>query len=559
MDFKSSVRDTLFKEYQCHRGIPDENTQKKLNALTELIVKKAPFKELEKLSYDLFDSPPLVLMGFDADRIKDYVFASSRPKEIRGASAIIEEFTDKELNEWLKEFVDENHTIFAGGGAGLVIAPAHLADKIKEKIEIEFRRLTITATCTVEYEKFFPFEFVYGKGSGKISFNPSEEKIMSYLDQKYLESLSNQKPILFGKLGELLGAKIRRTKNSKLREEFYPLSGIFRRCASCGIRPASQVDKNDPRYRVDQPWRTAICDSCAKKRDIGKAGARSFEEFGRFISVVYMDVNKMGLARESLKTPEDYHAFSETIEQTFKEAIANVAQRLAQERYQKLVMGGDDLILILPAEGTLDMINDLVKFIEDKFTNPPNEMPDTVKEKLKKLTLAVGFVIAPCHFPIKFLVSYAFKVMEEAKKISYRYERSAINFLVLKDSSPLNVSIEDYIKTNYKAQTNFHKTLRPYTVNNFREGVLKFLPKFKGIPNAQLNLIKDLVLDEMPRVALLNIRYQMARMRARWQKVFEGTEFENIFTKWANLFIRLENGTYKTGYIDLLELLEFWR
>jgi len=547
MDFKSALKDTLSKEYKHCKGSSDEATQEKLNELSELVIKKASFEQLKEISNELFDSPPLALIGFDVDRIKDYVFASSRPKEIRGASAIIEGFTDKELKEWLKEFVEENHIIFAGGGAGLILAPVHLAGKIREKIETEFRRLTITASCTVEYETFFPFEFIYGKGSEKIRFNPSEEKITSYLDGEYLSLVNKQEPIPFGKLAELLGAKIRGTKNSKLREEFYPLSGILRRCTSCGIRPASQVDEKDPHYREDEPWRTAICAPCAKKREIGKTGAKSFEEFGRFISVFYMDVNKMGAVRESLRTPEDYHVFSKIVQQTFEEAVTKVSQKLPQEKYLKLVMGGDDLILILPAEGRISIINDVIKSVEDKF------------EKFKKLTLAVGFVIAPCHFPIRFLINYAFEVMKEAKKISYRTEQSAINFLVLKDSSPLNISIDEYLKAYYyDSKTFFYKTLRPYILNDFRKDILRFLGKFKDMPNAQLNLIRDLIVNETPQVARLNIRYQMARMSEKWQGVFKETPFEHSFTSWADFFIKEENGTYKSGYIDLLELLEFW-
>lgn len=570
MDFKYALEKSLLEEYDHCGGAPDEKAREKLGKLAKFIIEETPFEELKKLSDELFDSPPLALISFDADKIKDYVFASSRPKEVRGASAVIEEFTDEQdgkIKEWLKEFVDENHIIFAGGGAGIILAPAHLAKRIKEKIETEFRKLTITASCTVEYETFFPFEFIYGKESEKIKFNPSEEKekIKCYLDEEYLSSVSDQKPIPFGKLAELLGAKIRKTKNSKLREEFYPLSGIFRRCTSCGIRPASRMDEEDPRYeeykRKNEPWRTAICDSCYKKREIGKAKKKEefvgwhFQELvkdysKKYLLLLYIDVNKMGATREKLKTTQEYWDFSEYIDKTFCQVIENMKVKL-RWKYQSLVMGGDDLILILPAQ-EINRVYKILSSIERQFKNPPEHFSETLQSELKKLTFAVGIVIAPSHFPIKFLVDYAFEVMKDAKKESYRTEQGAVSFLVLKDSSPLNILIEEYIEANYKKEF-FHMTLRPYTMGDFREKLIDPLLKLKEIPKAQLNIIKDLILNESPPVALLNIRYQTVKMRKKWEIVLG-----KRVTEWGDFFIKKENEIYKTGYIDLLELLEFW-
>jgi hypothetical protein len=144
--------------------------------------------------------------------------------------------------------------------------------------------------------------------------------------------------------------------------------------------------------------------------------------------------------------------------------------------------------------------------------------------------------------------------MKEAKKLSYKTNKTAVNFLILKDSSPLNVSIEEFIKANYKTPSDFHKTLRPYVIDDFREELLDFLPKFKVVPNTQLNLIKELILNETPLVASLNIRYQTARMKEIWEKVFPN----KLVTQWADFFLTEENGVYRTRYIDLLELLEFW-
>jgi CRISPR-associated protein Cmr2 len=561
-DFVFALKKSLLEEYKNCKGKPDEKTEKEINNLAEAIIKKEAFERLKKASLKYFSSPPLALIGFDVDRIKDYVFASSHPKEIRGASAIIEEFTDKQLKDWIKDFIDERHIIFAGGGSGIILAPRYQAEEIKKKIESEFQKLTLSGTCTVEYEEFFPYELVYGKRTGEIIYKATESKIKSYLDIGYITSLSDKEHIPFGKIAEILGAKIRRVKNSKIREEFYSLLGILRRCTSCGVRPASQVDREHHDYRAAQPWKTAICESCAykRKREIGdkkkkdEFAARSFQDLvknysKKYISVIYLDVNKMGEARENLKTPEEYKKVSEIIGDAFKEAVAYVKKELSG-KYQSLVMGGDDLILILPAEEASKMVERLIDFIDQKFKNPQGNVPKGLKEKLQNLTLATGFVIAPSHFPIKFLVNYAFDLLKEAKRLSYKENKSAVDFLILKDSSPLNVSIEEYIKTNYETPEICY-TSRPYPFDDFKKNI-EVISKIKSIPKTQLNIIKELLLKESPRTALLNIRYQTVKMIDLWRNVLG-----NNIIEWSDFFLQRKDGRYVTKFIDLLELMEF--
>lgn len=564
-DFKFALKKSLLEEYKNCKGKPDEKTEKEINNLAEAVVKKEAFEKLKKTSLKYFSSPPLALIGFDVDRIKDYVFASSHPKKIKGASAIIEEFTDKELKIWLRDFINERHIIFAGGGSGIILAPRYQAVKIKKKIENEFRKLTLSGTCTVEYEDFFPYELVYGKGKGWAGFKTIEGKFKNYLDIEYIKFINNKIPIPFGKIAEMLGAKIRKIKNSKVREEFYSLSGILRRCTSCGVEPASQISREGTDYRLAEPWRTAICESCAYKSRIGdikkkdQFEARSFQDLVRdykrkYISVVYLDVNKLGEKRENLKTPEEYKKFSEIIKDTLKKTVESVRKDFClYKKYQSLIMGGDDLILILPAEGIPQIVEKLINLIHQEFAKPAIDVSEELKLKLHNLTLAIGFVIAPSHFPIKFMVNYAFDLLKEAKRLSYikyKEKKHSIDFLIIRDSSPLNVSIEEYIKVNYETLETYY-TLRPYLFDDFKESI-KIITKLRSIPKTQLNIIKELLLKESPRTALLNIRYQTIKMIDVWKNVLG----DNI-NEWDDFFLQRKNGRYITKFIDLLELMEF--
>lgn len=561
-DFEVALKNSLFLEYKNSMGEPDAENEDKLNRIADSVINKDPFEVLKKESLDFSKPPSLALIGFDIDRIKDYVFASNSPKEIKGASAIIEEFTDTELKDSIKDFVDERHIIFAGGGSGIILAPRCQAEKIKDGIEKRFQELTISGTCTVEYEEFFPYELVYGKGNGKIKFQNIESKIKNYFDLEHIKFLSDKKSIPFGKFAEILGSKIRKAKYSKIREEFYPIPGVLRRCASCGIRPASFIDIKQPDYNSDQPWKTAICESCARKRKVGEEkkaeefSAQSFNDLvkdynKKYISIIYLDVNKMGKVRENLETSEEYRSFSKIIKDTLNGIVFELKGML-NHKFQSLVMGGDDLILILPAEEAVRTVVKINSFIEDRLKEvEKNEnISNNLKEKLQNLTLAIGFIIAPVHFPIKFLVNYAFEILQDAKRLSYKNNQSSVSFLTLKDSSPINVSIEEHFKANYKTM-DVDLFSRPYSLNDFRENI-KTISKIKTIPKAQLNILRNLLLNESPKLAIFNIRYQTAKTAELWKNILG-----NDITEWSKFFIQRVNGRYRTKFIDILELMEF--
>ena len=92
-DFEIALKNSLFLEYKNSMGEPDAENEGKLNRIADSVINKDPFEVLKKESLDFSKPPSLALIGFDIDRIKDYGFASNYPKEIKGASGIIEEFT----------------------------------------------------------------------------------------------------------------------------------------------------------------------------------------------------------------------------------------------------------------------------------------------------------------------------------------------------------------------------------------------------------------------------------------------------------------------------------
>ncbi len=84
---------------------------------------------VEAASRELFgDRRPLDLVLFDTDRIAEYVFESSRPPVIAGASTLL-----REINaEVRRRYPDE--VLFSGGGEGLLLARAGRGAEIEREI-----------------------------------------------------------------------------------------------------------------------------------------------------------------------------------------------------------------------------------------------------------------------------------------------------------------------------------------------------------------------------------------------------------------------------------------
>ncbi|MBM3302224.1 MAG: hypothetical protein FJY85_20015, partial [Deltaproteobacteria bacterium] len=90
------------------------------------------------------------LVLFDCDRIKEYVFATGRLKEIRGASQLVKDLTEEAgLKERFPALIGKARIIYADGGAGKIVFPSpEDAEAFRQCLEADYRRETVTGTVT---------------------------------------------------------------------------------------------------------------------------------------------------------------------------------------------------------------------------------------------------------------------------------------------------------------------------------------------------------------------------------------------------------------------------
>jgi len=534
---------------KCSLKEKDEEIDEKINKITEVILGKGelPFKELKDLC-NIFTERPLALISFDADRIKEYIFSSRRLADIWGASEIIKELSESSRDSPLYKGIPEPfEIIFSGGGTGLLIAPASNAEIIKKKVEENFKDYTLTSSCSVVYEVFYPYELVYGRESPK------------NINTKIIEICNGGNgTIKLGKIVAHLGSLLRGEKDRKLRANFNSISGIFKRCDACGVEVATK------KVETPEGREEFICDSCFKKREKSKdrtGKARSLEDIvgkgKRYLGLVYGDINKTGKILEELSKIEEYRDISVKIDKIREGVIREVVKDLKLDgRYQDPIIGGDDILLIVPADKTLECVI--------KITDSFEELKKCLS--LNRLSLSIGFVIVPSHFPISFAMRYVEDVLREAKKLSYRTDGmpSTVDYMVIKDSSPLSTSIEDLRKREYiyslsRYGEKIKLTCRPYLFEEFKEKTYKMVNALRYIPNTQLHIIAD-ALRDTPKIAHTNVAYQIVRNKSYWEELSKeligNINLETVLNEYI-ICSTGKNALYKTYFIDALELYEF--
>mgnify|MGYP003565954277 CR=1 FL=1 len=107
------------------------------------------------------------LLFLDTVSIKKYIFASRYLKEIRGASALLDEYNRFKTEEIIKTITGgEYKKIYACGGSGLFIVPTGKAESIKNAVstlyaEINAKIIIVHTPYSEEIDLLFRAKFIF--------------------------------------------------------------------------------------------------------------------------------------------------------------------------------------------------------------------------------------------------------------------------------------------------------------------------------------------------------------------------------------------------------------
>ena len=505
-----------------------------------------------------------LLVSFDTDRIKEYIFATSKLREIRGASAILDELNCWDMVEKSREFHAEK--IYANGGSGMFTVPEASAGAFIQAVEKEYRLRTRTCSITSAVTELPP---------GFTDQDPIQPHLQTLMHRLRLKKDENTSP------------------QPLLTHPF------LRTCDSCGEQYASQ--------NVTEPEPELLCGSCKNKRDknkeiqidikdvisgkaegnvahklwhcllsnlakedyeiTGKDRPEVFDDLGgmskpeNYMALIYADGDSMGKVLENLQNLNQVKQFSEVVNNAIYQSVpeAVLAYLPPGDKhfpFDIMMLGGDDLVMVTTAHKAIE--------VSMKISQKFSEL--TEKNLGERLTLSVGIAIAHTKFPFSSLLNLADQALKFAKKEAVKRKRHGqetgteglINFIVVNNSNSLDFD-SYYEETLSDDDENIYRTLRPYNLEDLRYIVetIRCLKK-ENFPSGKLNGLRDAIFQNRNQSILEGLMF-FSRTKDKKQQLI----FRNFLTHFStnSAFPCFpwfkESEDYHSPFLDLIELYDF--
>ena len=503
------------------------------------------------------------LVSFDTDRIKEYVFATGKLKEIRGASAILDELNRQDMVEKGRNFSAEK--IYANGGSGMFTVSETSTEALIQAVEREYYLKTLTGSITSAVTDL-PDDFT---------------------------NQDNVKPYL-----RTLGYRLRLKKDGKAVNQPLVTHPFLRTCDSCGEQYASQsVTELEPEL---------LCGSCKNKRDknneiradieaiisgeineyvehklwhrllhdlrgegyelTGKNRPEDFNSLGEmsnpknYMGLIYADGDSMGKELEQLGNLDEVKQFSQVVDNAIYQAVqAAIIEYLPpgdkEFPFDILLLGGDDLVMVTTAHKAIEVS---LK-IAEKFS-------ELTKTDLgRSLKLSVGVAIAHTTFPFSSLLQLAEQALKFAKKEAAKRKRRGqeeateglINFIVESNSNSLDFDTyhsETLIGEDHKIS----RTLRPYSLTDLRYIVetIRYL-KAENFPHGKLKGLQNAVFQSRNQSLLDGLAFLRGIKDEEQKQMFNFlTHFTTNPPPFSFPWFK-EGDDYYTPFLDLIELYDF--
>ncbi|HSS48510.1 MAG TPA: hypothetical protein VLX28_06160 [Thermoanaerobaculia bacterium] len=407
------------------------------------------------------------LVRFDTDRIASFVFESSRPPVIAGASKIL-----RALNSGIGHvFVD--WTLLSGGGEGLLLAPRGQGAEICRWIERAYQRASAGALgVTTAWTAARPEDFLPAPG-GEGENEPCDG----------VRIVSGTPALL-----SLLHDKIRKEKNERLNPRA-TVGGTQPRCRSCRDREAGKTTLQS----LGRPEeRGAVCAPCERRWREGRGEIKgvSFEELishwtdtypessrkGSYLGFLYADGNGMGALFGKLQSLAELQTLSREVTACFEGLRARVREEVGKAlpeevrdqpktMFLDLLAGGDEVIWILPAALAVHVAERLEEWLAAEVAARSGLAELLSQQGRKRLSIGIGLALCGLGYPVRYQYQLAKALQKHAKDRTYAssMDESTIDFELLTDSSPLSQDFKDLRELFTKTQEkDFIRTCRPY-------------------------------------------------------------------------------------------------
>ncbi|NNV06825.1 hypothetical protein [Geobacillus sp. C56-T2] len=542
------------------------------------------------------------LLLLDTDKIKDYVFASSKLKEVRGASRLLD-YLNRDVSRRIiyqsfglpDDFSKDEHErfriVYLGGGAGKVeFVSREDAIRCGEEIAKAYKKWTRTASLSWEVVEIDTNHYYKCVAKGE-----------------FLLRLKKQSPLTAGQsfhLGIFHRCRHQETDAVEaVNQHFYEIKEVTEAYYSLRAQQGESFVKVGPASLIKRAFDQYYerYQSCLSRSSVVKQLRAFYGENWEFpkqlsvigqadqsghIGLIYMDGNRMNKVLQTLQTVESYQQFSIGLQNAIDRALVETITQLyprgqlpklanEDEDEQKgqpseasvlpvefVLAAGDDLIVIVPATKAMTFAE---KFIE-AFGVYANKLIDGQAECL---TMSAGVAIAKSSFPIKYLVPFAEQLLKSAKKKHYErrlqgessLERLAtIDYMVVSMSSNPDLATirQEQLKKN-EEDIDYELTVRPFdlaTWKSLRQLVAQVKRHRPRFPSSKMKQLYHLHFMErwegeyyFQKLFMNLSDFHKQSLRQLYSLVGQG-----IF---PSFWYQKEEGVYASPLLDFLEIYPF--
>ncbi len=334
-----------------------------------------------------------------------------------------------------------------------------------------------------------------------------------------------------------------------------------------------------------------------------------------YVAYIYADGNNMGGYIQNIRTPKKYKEFSEDIDNATKYSVyqalahnlhprklrgVNDSESTLQDGdiihpFEIITIGGDDIILIVPADKALSiakMIGEQFEKILLKQVNlvdaegknvqikgeyqielPPNKCHryswQNAEPSQCELSMSSGVLITAYNTPIYYAEKLTYQLLKSAKKYAKKLKKAdycggTVDFFTMKAVTMISSNIEEFRQQALTKDRGAKLKLyaAPYTLHEL-EGLIKAIAALKkaNFPKSQLYQIRSF-LEQGKHTAILNYRYFRVRLK-QGQAVLRD-DFEEAWCKaktnegnLAPWMFESEERIYETIWREIVDLYDF--
>lgn len=460
------------------------------------------------------------LLAAEADKIQDFLFRSSKLREVVGGSQLLTRFCHEAATALIKKrsLPVKDIVTADGGGFRILFDEVEQAEAFGRDLA-EVYRMAVDGSLTVA-------EPVKYDGNFQAASQAADEKLrLAKQTRPGGEALAHFPYVaVCASCGMALAQGYKPLRESHSLSAKNPGNYV---CYACRIKRAEREAGGDFLKKFEEAVRRASSSS----RELGWIDEP--EELARFdprhyVAYLKADGNYMGRLFGQCRSPEQMTQLSKTLSDTIRASLAEPVAKIMEQRQDPetqgllpalpLILGGDDVFILLPAPWALDFAGRFCRLYETEMSQALEKIP---LQPTQPPTLTAAVVICKSSYPYRLAHYRAEALLEEAKRLSKVAAldgggtRSMIHFEVIRGN----------------------RLVEAEAGNGYRSGLSPYWAQASSLASAALDRAISLAGMIEGRYALRNLP---ARRRAHLRELFDPSQLPKTIEDLAGWNRRLD-------------------